>query len=473
MAPTTSGASVARPRSALLRFALLLGVAFALVGAAGSIAVLGLLQSKLDSEIMRAITAETARLSRLRGLNDLRLELSAAMAAPERDGGFHYLLVDRDGGCPVAGANADLTCPVGNLHAWPSGMPDREGWLRFTANAPALGRVVPLAEGRRLLVARSLAERAGMRRAALTAMGLASLLMLAVGGAVGWVAARHVLRRVDQMNAFCRTVADGRLDRRLPVAARPDEFDTLGAAINGMLAAIERLMGVVEHVSEHAAHDLRTPLARIRLMLERALRQAEAPAQRTVLERAIDELDCALESFAALLEIARNEAGGQRGFVACDLAEAAREALPGHALLAEARAIRVETRLEAAPLQGVPGLLRALAANLLHNAVKFAPDGSVVRVATGHDAAGAWLMVADSGPGIPEADLARVFERFEVGQRGAVQSGSGLGLALVRAIAQRHRLSVRLSNAEPGLRVEVRGAGAAHTGNIPETTTTD
>ncbi|MEJ0019286.1 MAG: HAMP domain-containing sensor histidine kinase [Acetobacteraceae bacterium] len=238
------------------------------------------------------------------------------------------------------------------------------------------------------------------------------------------------------------------------LSGRGDEFDQLAETINEMLDRMARLMEGVREVSNAIAHDLRTPITRARARLEDAAVHAETVAElRAAIERAIADLDGIVAVFQALLRIAEIEAGSRRAaFASLDLAPLLADVAELYGALAEEQGIALSTSVpERLPTYGDRELIQQAVANLLDNAVKFSPPGAAVRLSARATPVGAEIVVTDQGPGIPEGDRARAAERFFRGESARSTPGSGLGLALVQAVAQLHGGGLRLDDAGPGL----------------------
>lgn len=327
------------------------------------------------------------------------------------------------------------------------------------AHGRARGRAIALPSGYRLLVARNVTEAHELRDLVtvwlLGALGLT--VVLGIGG--GFVLARRLSARLDDLGRNSRAILDGDLHRRMPVSPRGDEFDALAASLNQMLDRIEDLMDGMRHVSESIAHDMRSPLSRLRSRIEVALMQPpDGAAYRGVLEHTLRDIDAVLGMFNALLTIALAESGAPRErFVAVDLRALAADAVEIYEPAAEERGLRLTLDAdEPVAVRGEPQLLAQALANLLDNAVKYvAAPGSVVVRLRG-DAGGATLEVADDGPGVPEEFRARAFERFSRVEQSRTTPGSGLGLSLVRAVARLHGGEVTLAAGGPGLAVRIR-----------------
>lgn len=448
-------------RSALRRLLFGLGAAAALLAAAAVGLAQWLTTREMNAEFARAIAGEVAQLERFKSPRELAVEL---LARAPRMAGHAYLVELPDGACPLAESNAEELCPAGNLRGWPQGVPRESGPLRFTRDgAPMIAQVV-IAESHHLIVAREAAPldraiAAAWRAAALTGLGI-----LAGAGLLAWLAARWLLGRLGAMNAACEAVEEGDLARRLPRDGSGDEFDRLAGHVNRMLDRVVELLRVVRHVSEHAAHDLRTPLARLRLGLERAARGTRDAQAREALEDALDRIDSLQQTFTALLAIADNEAGDRSDFAPVDLAAIAAEVVETHLPLAELAEVALELDARPAIMRGSAGLLRTMLGNLLHNAIKHAPPGSAVEIGIG---GGVLIRIADRGPGIPPDLRERVFQKFFVGEPGSPRAGTGLGLSLVRVIAHRHGLAITLADNAPGLAVELTPSHASNHAAAP------
>jgi signal transduction histidine kinase len=266
-----------------------------------------------------------------------------------------------------------------------------------------------------------------------------------------------MLRRVEQVNRTAERVIAGDLSDRVPRAGTDDEFDQLATNLNGMLDQIERLMTGMREVTDNVAHDLKTPLARLRARLELALLgPRDGAAQNEAIRAAIEEADRLLATFNALLSIAEAEAGaGNRRGERLDLGEIVGAAVELYEPLAEENGLAL--RFDSTPgtmIDGDRHLLSQAVANLLDNALKYGGgkyggSGEIV-VRVGQRGGCALIEVADRGPGIPEADRASVFDRFVRLEPSRSTPGNGLGLSLVRAVARRHGGTVTLADNHPG-----------------------
>jgi signal transduction histidine kinase len=311
-----------------------------------------------------------------------------------------------------------------------------------------------------LLVGRDIEERIRLRDIIERAFGY-SLLFIGILGCLGsWFIARRVLKRVDDMTEITRDIMAGDLDGRLKIAGTGDELDRLAQNLNDMLDRIGELMRGMREVSDNIAHDLKTPLTRLRNKADEAMRTAKTPDElKAALEATIEESDNLIRIFNALLMIARLEAGNAREALAdFDAAEAVQDVAELYEALAEEAGISLEVSVEnGLPIHGSRELLGQAMANLLDNALKYgaAPDGgpqtiSVSARRVDHEIR---IVVADHGPGIPEEERNHVLERFVRLETARSRPGFGLGLSLVAAVARLHEGRLVLEDNAPGLRV--------------------
>ena len=278
--------------------------------------------------------------------------------------------------------------------------------------------------------------------------------MLLLGLARGALMIRNLLTRLDSVTTPTHEIMEGDLSRRVPVTGSGDEFDTLATNLNGMLERIERLMHGLREVTDSVAHDLRTPLNRLRNRLEGTLMRMSESPQSAEIEAAVAETDRLIGTFNALLLIAEAEAGAVREAMAMvDM----RVIVEGVAELYEPVAEEKGIKFELAPsgavqIEGNKSLISQALANLIDNAIKYTPPGGHVRVAVEETSEGAALSVSDNGPGIPDADRGRVLDRFVRLEASRNSPGTGLGLSLVAAVARLHDAELELADNAPGLK---------------------
>ena len=409
----------------------------------------------LDDQIVSTIDAEINGLSEQYTAGGLR-RLIAAVEGRAREPGASLYLVTTPAGEHIVGNVSRV--PVGILSA-PGQYegPYGRGAESEAQEHRAIMRIYTLAGGFRLLVGRDTEERDRLRDAIGNTFGSSLALVVLLGVVGGWFVAGRVLKRVDDMTETTRTIMAGDLDGRLRVAGTGDELDRLAQNLNLMLERIGELMRGMKEVSDNIAHDLKTPLTRLRNRADEALRTAQTPeALRAAIEAVIEDSDGLIRVFNALLTIARLEAGSvPDSFRPFDAGEVAREVAELYEPLAEERGLRLTVEAEPGlALTGNRELVGQALANLIDNAIKYGAAGApeiAVRAGRGRD--GIRLVVADRGPGIPEAERARVLDRFVRLDAARSRPGFGLGLSLVNAVARLHGGALTLADNGPGLAV--------------------
>jgi signal transduction histidine kinase len=327
----------------------------------------------------------------------------------------------------------------------------------LTEAVRAVASVLP--GGRILVLCRSDRELATLRVLVLRALWLGLVPALLASLAIGAFASLRTIARVREVNGAIARIMQGHLDQRLPWAGGEDAFAQLSGGVNRMLDEIERLMHEMRGVGDDIAHDLRTPLSRLRARLENGRAHAASLGELgLVVDQAIGDLDQAFVLITALLRIGQIEGSARRaGFGRVDLSVLAAEAMELYAPVAEMRGIALSG--DFAPgmvVEGDRDLLFEAVANVLDNAVKFTPDGGAVTLRSYAGAGGPVLAVRDTGPGIAESERGAVLQRFRRGDRSRSVPGYGLGLSLVSAIMRLHVFELRLADAGPGLVVEMR-----------------
>jgi signal transduction histidine kinase len=323
-----------------------------------------------------------------------------------------------------------------------------------------------LPDGYHLLVGRDVQVRVQLGNLLTDALIWAVAIVLAMATA-GAIIVRSLFRRtVANVSATATAIASGDFAQRVKVSGRGDEFDQLAEVINDMLDRIGRLMDGVRQVSNAIAHDLRTPITRARARLEEAARNAQSNADlHAAIDRATVDLDDIVTVFQALLRIAEIEAGSRRAsFRRVDLVTALEGVADLYGAVAEEKGVDLTVahpkRLE---INGDAALIQQAVANLVDNAVKFSPEHGAVKLAAAQEGRRIRITVTDQGPGIPEEDRSRATERFYRGDTARGTPGSGLGLALVQAVAYLHGGVLRLEDAGPGLRAALELAHSEET----------
>ncbi|MFC5067833.1 sensor histidine kinase [Flaviflagellibacter deserti] len=411
----------------------------------------------IQAQIASTVDAETSNLITRYDSSGFLGLLRDIEARARQPGSFLYL-VTAPNGEPL----------IGNIGSLPPGIIDKTGSRETEygplndqrSNASAHVKVSVLPNGFRLLVGRDLAER---RRFAEVLAGqiLGGLaLVTLVGLAGGLVVARRVLVRLDEMTETSRTIMAGNLSRRLPMAGTGDEFDRLATATNQMLDRIGGLMVELRQVTDNVAHDLKTPLTRLRNRAEEALRTAKTEEEfRATLDQVIDESDDLIRTFNTMLLIARTESDTAVDIMApVDAAELIESVAELYEPLAEDAEVELKVSAVAgARVRGNRELLGQALANLVDNALKYSTGddgkGGPVEVAVEGERNVVRFIVADRGPGIPAEDRERALERFVRLESSRSRPGSGLGLSLANAVAIQHGGKLVLSDNRPGLRV--------------------
>jgi len=417
----------------------------------------------VDEEIARTIDAEAKGLTDAFNHDGLVGLYSSIEARKRQPGASLYLLTD------PAGESL-----AGNVEQIPLEVLERQGFIvvNYRTNGPgdrvrqALVRIYKLPPGFLLLVGHDLGDRARIEGVMVRALAVSLVFFAALAALGALFVARNVLKRIDDINTSAQGVMAGDLTGRLPVSGSGDELDRLAESLNAMLKRIGVLMQGLREVSDNIAHDLRTPLTRLRNHAEAALAYGDDPAAyRAALEKTIEESDALIKIFNALLLIARAEAGGGiDGQTAFDLAEAARAVADLYEPIAEEEGVDLAVDIDA-PLtvRGNRELIGQTIANLVDNALKYGamsgrhpgdPKPSIV-VSARRVGDAVELVVADRGPGVPPEDRKRVLDRFVRLEGSRSRPGSGLGLSLAAAVARMHGGRVELADNAPGLRVRV------------------
>lgn len=411
----------------------------------------------VQEQVAAMVDAEAGNLTQRYRADGFLGMLQAIEERASQPGSFLYI-VTAPNGAPLAG----------NVGTLPADVLDKAGiretqYTRLGANegpAPALVRVERLPNGSRLLVGRDLSERNRFAEIlASTILGGLALVIL-VGLAGGLILARRVLVRLDAMTDTTRTIMAGNLSRRIPVNGSGDEFDRLALSTNQMLERIGELMSELRQVTDDVAHDLKTPLTRLRNRAEEALRSARTDEDyRATLDRIIDESDALIRTFNTMLLIARAESGAAREVMSSvNAGEIVESVAELYEPSAEEAGLKFDVRTEPGlVVHGNRELIGQALANLVDNAIKYgavegSPAGTILLVAKG-DADRVRFVVADNGPGIPADNRIRALERFVRLESSRTRPGSGLGLSLANAIARLHGGTLELADNTPGLKV--------------------
>ena len=321
-------------------------------------------------------------------------------------------------------------------------------------------KIHTFADGSRLMVAQDIEDVLETRQRMQLLGGITILLMLIVIGTSFFIS-NYVVSLTNTIAGTARQIMlTGDLSRRIDVNTRWDDLGNLAAILNDMLDRIEHLLQGVRRVADNIAHDLRTPLSRLRNRIEELDQHLQTKGEceeHIFAEKLIQEADYLLVTFNALLRIANIESGKRHSeFAEVAMDELVQDVVEFYQPLAEEKQVRIETRIAPCNLICDRDLLFQAIANILDNAIKFSPEGGIIEVALYAGAVSPVFSIRDAGPGIPDTDKPRVFDRFFRSEESRHSSGNGLGLSLVAAVIDLHKASIELADANPGLEVTIR-----------------
>ncbi|ACP24578.1 sensor protein [Sinorhizobium fredii NGR234] len=441
-------------RTTAVRLSALYLVLFSLCAVFLVFYVTGMSERLLQQQTREAIAVEAAQIEDIyerAGVNGMLRSLERRARQP---GANLYV---------IAGPSGEIL--AGNVAGLEPGLLDDEGWKsepfryrRFTDenradNHVALAQVLVLDNGLRILVGRDLQEpekfRVLVRQALVVALGIMGLGALVIWFGIG----RNALRRIDRMSEASTKIMAGDLSQRLPTSGSGDEFDRLSESLNAMLGRIEKLNEGLKQVSDNIAHDLKTPLTRLRNKAEAALASKEGGNQNGALEEIIGESDQLIRTFNALLMISRVEAGSAVAEMSeVDLSGIVGDCAELYEPAAEENALRLEADIQpGVVISGNRELIGQALGNLIDNAIKYAEgaENPLLRVEMKKGGGNAVLTVADHGPGVPDTMRGEVVKRFVRLDESRSKPGTGLGLSLVEAVMEMHHGSLHLSATEP------------------------
>jgi signal transduction histidine kinase len=431
------------------------------IGAFGAI-VLGLFgyvywstASFVASRSDHAIATEYAILQKVYergGREGLIATIDRRIADKDFDG--FYLLCDTSF-APIAG----------DLAAWPSVLRSRQGWGDFeatktpaSAGSSLRAMFATLPDGSHLLVAKNTDDLSQYAMRIGLALAGCILLILILAAVASIFVTRRTVGRIEAINATSREIMERGLDRRIPLRGTRDEWDQLAENLNLMLDRIEALMREIKQVTDNVAHDLRTPLTRMRGRLEKAADKLREPGyDQMLISDMIADLDDVLRIFSSLMRISQIEAGARTAaFRTLNLTEIGREVVELFDAAAEDKGLHLAIAGdEQAFVTGDRDLLFEAMGNLVDNAIKHGRKAGRVTVTISARDNGGIVAVADDGPGIPAGEFQHVFKRFYRLERSRCSPGHGLGLSLVAAVAQLHNASIEMDDNGPGLLVRL------------------
>jgi signal transduction histidine kinase len=363
-----------------------------------------------------------------------------------------YMIIENDRQQKLAGNLLELSPRLGVFE------------IRLSASetgaAPAviLGRGFEITKGIYLFVGRDTTLLAATRDRILRAFLWVVIGAIVIAGAGGLFLGFRFMRRVDAIAQTCQSIIAGRLDERIPLTGRQDEWDRLAGAINEMLNRISALLENLRQVSSDVAHDLRTPLTRVRNRLEEALNNSTSIEDfSAAITTAIDDMDQLLAMFTALLRISQVEAGARFDtFSTVPLTEILENVYQMYLPVAEdCRRSFTSSLAGGVRIRGDAELLTQMFSNLVENAIRHTPEHTKIQINLNVEGESVAASIADDGPGVDPSEHEKVLRRFYRGSSSRASEGYGLGLALVAAIAQLHQAKLTLSDAKPGLKVKI------------------
>ncbi len=434
-------------RSTSLRLAALYTTVFALAVVVLGVITLFTTRAALTDQFDARIASEAAALAQEYQTEGLGGVVQAVRERDRTPGALDYGLKGPNG-VAMVGRLAANAAPIG----WSTVLTQQRGGEHETIRV----LTTSLPQGYSLMVGDDEERVEALDGAVMRGFGWAFLGVVVLGVTGGYALSGDVHRRLAAISGTAEAIIDGDLARRVPVRGSDDDLDRLALTFNRMLDRIAALMESLNQVSNDIAHDMRTPLTRLRQKLEAGL--ATPAESQQVLEAGLTDLDSILETFAALLRIAQIEGGARRaGFRPCDLSEVARTVVDAFAPSAEEGQQTLSlVASDPVVVEGDRELLTQMLVNLVENALRHAGAGARIVVWAVGDDAGRRLEISDSGPGVPEVAWERLFDRFYRLEHSRSTPGNGLGLALVAAIAKLHGADVELADARPGLTVRVK-----------------
>ncbi|RBP23455.1 signal transduction histidine kinase [Marinobacter pelagius] len=406
----------------------------------------------MTAQTDQTIEAEIAGLAeqyRGRGVNGLITIIRERVARDPNAKSIYLLTTD------------DFLKLAGNIESWPEGSRSESGWINFTLNESvgwtgperlARARIFEVQGGLRLLVGRDVDELTNLKRVIETAINWGMGITLALALLGGFLMSRSTTRRIEVINNTSRRIMNGHLSLRIPTRGTEDDFDQLAENLNQMLDRIVYLMEGIRHVSDSIAHDLRTPLTRLRNQLENTLITVNDDEAREHVGQAVAEADQLLATFNALLRIARLETRGNAADMkVVSLDELVSDACELYEALAEDKEQDFEQSLaKGVMIEGDRDLLFQMISNLIDNAIKYTPEKGRIGIVVRREGNEAIFEVQDSGIGIPDDEKDQVFQRFYRVGKSRSLPGNGLGLSLVSAVTEIHQGRIVLSDTYPG-----------------------
>ena len=369
--------------------------------------------------------------------------------------------------------NHNTTPIVGNILDWPSNAREKGKWIEFSLHSDLPGDESYLAQAKifklpkpgdpdrpyGLLVGKIVQPLVDIKQSIQAAIAWGIVVMILLSALGGTLLGRKAARKIARINQTTTSIMSGNMSERVPLSREADDLDQVAANLNLMLDRIETLMEDIRRVSDNIAHDLRTPLSRLRYRLEESLKKSDPDSETADnLEQSIQEADSLLATFNALLRIAKIEAGQvEAGFHEVEISALVADIVDFYAPLAEEKQQALEASLDPGiKAYGDRNLLFQAFANILENAIKYTPEHGKISISLRLSDGQFTVIIADSGPGIPETEKEGIFVRFYRLDQSRNSPGNGLGLSMTKAIINLHRGSVKPENNEPGMRMVVQ-----------------
>ncbi|WP_170569735.1 sensor histidine kinase [Ruegeria atlantica] len=365
-----------------------------------------------------------------------------------------YLLTDRFG-----------VTLAGNLKQWPENITAGSGWVNLELRRADNDQLVPISaasirlpRGERLLVGRDALARQQFDRVLLRSVGMALGIALVLSVLTGWLFTRLVFSRLSDIASTAENIVSGDLTRRMSLRGTGDEFDQVAGTLNTMLDRIEELVSNLRTTSNSIAHDLRSPLSRLKQRVETLSDPSKTDHEREIdIARASNEIDHVLRVLGQLTEISRAEAGvGREQFEQVNLQQLVADVVELYDPVAVDQRVKLEVTGTAAPVPGHRPLLSQALSNLLENALRYAPQDTTITINLSEDGLYTSLSVRDQGPGVPQEDLSRLQMPFVTLDSARTERNAGLGLALVAAISHMHGGAFEAHNCDPGLEATIK-----------------
>ncbi len=369
--------------------------------------------------------------------------------------------------------NHNTTPIVGNIAEWPSNAKEKGKWIEFFLQSDLPGGDSYLAQAKifklprpgdperpyGLLVGKIVQPLVDIKQSIQTAITWGIVIMILLSALGGRLLGRKASKKIDRINQTTTSIMSGNMSERVPLSQEADDLDLVAANLNVMLDRIETLMEDIRRVSDNIAHDLRTPLSRLRYKLEESLNKSEPDSELAEnLELSIQEADSLLATFNALLRIAKIEAGQvEAGFCEIEISELIQDIVDFYEPLAEEKQQTLDTSIENnVKAYGDRNLLFQAFANILENAIKYTSDCGKILVSLNQSDNQVTVIIADNGPGIPDSEKEGIFVRFYRLDQSRNSPGSGLGLSMTKAIVNLHKGSIEPENNKPGMRMVVQ-----------------